>query len=136
MTMISIVKHLSPDGGKDLLMERQEGSENDEKQSSFWEFTWADRYVKSPDSRTMTLWTALALSINTMSIFIVYYEAAFRLVAWEKESPWVYALEFVLLFEIIIFFFKAYPAEENHRGWLLSVLGFCGLCKEKIKIEV
>ncbi len=119
-----------------MFLERQERSELEASKSSFWELTWADRYVKSPDSRIMTLWTALALSINTMSIFIVYYEAAFRLMAWEKEAPWVYALEFVLLLEIIVFFFKAYPAKDDHRGWLLSVFGACGLCKEKVKIDL
>ena len=84
----------------------------------------------------MTLWTLLALSINTGSIFIVYYEAAFRLVAWDNEALWVYILEIVLLLEIIIFFFKAYPAKEGHRGWLLSVFGWCGLCKEKKEIKL
>ena len=27
----------------------------------------------------MTIWTALALTVNTLSIFLVYYECAFRL---------------------------------------------------------
>ena len=37
--------------------------------------------------------------------------------------------EVVLLFEIIILFFKAFPAEESSRGWVLALLGACGACK-------
>ena len=68
--------------------------------------------------------------MNTGSIFIVYYEAAFQLTAWEREASWILVIEFILLLEIIIFFFKAYPAKEDHRGWWFSVVGICGFCKE------
>ena len=133
MTMISIVKHLSERESKEMLYSREENLEPAVTNSSkFWEFKWADRYVKSPDSRIMSLWTLLALSMNTASIFIVYFECAFHLKAWEKEESWIYLIEFILLLEIIVTFFKAYDSKDGgERGWLLSVFGICGCCKKK-----
>jgi len=131
MTMISIVKHLSERESKEFLQSRlDKDAQKEEKMPSCWTFQWADKYLKPPDSKIMTLWTLLALSMNTGSIFIVYYEAAFQLTAWEREASWILVIEFILLLEIIIFFFKAYPAKEDHRGWWFSVVGICGCCKE------
>ena len=79
----------------------------------------------------MMFWTLVALSMNTVSIFIVYYECAFRLRAIEEEQSWIYAIEVILLLELLLFFFKAYPNRESERGWICSILGLCGVCKAK-----
>ena len=52
---------------------------DEEESKSCWNFNWMNKYVVPPDNRFMTIWTAIALTVNTLSIFIVYYEAAFRL---------------------------------------------------------
>lgn len=75
MTMIQLVKALS--SGEDL--KKTKNDNDDDSKMSFWDFHWATKYVMTPDSRIMSIWTAIALSVNTISIFLVYYEAAFRL---------------------------------------------------------
>ena len=68
--------------------------------------------------------------MNTISIFIVFYEDAFRLTAIENSGAFELVIEFVLFFEMIIFFFKAFPKNEEPRGFICSILGACGLCKK------
>ena len=93
---------------------------------SCWEFKWLDRYVMPPDSIYMSIWTAFALTINAASIFMVYYECAFHLKAFQTEPPAMFTFfEFVLLLETLIFFFKAYPKTESHKGPLYGLRCFC-----------
>ena len=67
--------------------------------------------------------------MNTVSIFVVFYECAFRLTAVEEASSLVMVIEFVLLGEIIAHFFKAFPDRDSPRGFICSLFGICGLCK-------
>ena len=78
----------------------------------------------------MSLWTLFALSINTISIFVVYYECAFRMRAFDKFSAFSVIIELVLVLELIVSFFKAYPAKDSHRGWILSLIEKTGLCQK------
>ena len=78
----------------------------------------------------MSLWTLFALSINTISIFVVYYECAFRMRAFDKFSAFSVIIELVLVLELIIFFFKAYPAKEPHKGWIFALIEHTGLCRK------
>ena len=77
----------------------------------------------------MSLWTLFALSINTISIFVVYYECAFRLRAFDKFSAFSVIIELVLVLELIVSFFKAYPSKDTHRGWILSLIELIGFCR-------
>ena len=77
----------------------------------------------------MVLWNFVALSMNAGSIFIVFYECAFHLAAVEYASAIVMVIEFILLFEIMVIFFKAIPKTTSARGCLCSLLGVCGMCK-------
>ena len=83
-----------------------------------------------PDKLYIIIWNFIALSMNTVSIFIVFYECAYRLTAVDEASIGTTIIEFVLLVEIIMFFFKAIPNTSSQRGWLCSLFGACGLCKK------
>ena len=85
--------------------------------------------MQRPDKVFIILWTFLALSMNTISIFIVFYECAFHLTAVKESSSIVLVIEFVLFFEIIAYFFKAFPDQDSPRGFICSLLGMCGGCK-------
>ena len=67
--------------------------------------------------------------MNTIFIFIVFYECAFHLTAVKESSSIVLVIEFILFFEIIAYFFKAFPDKESSRGFICSLLGMCGGCK-------
>jgi len=77
----------------------------------------------------MMIWNFVALGANTITIFTVYFECAFRLRALEEEAPWIYAFEVILVLEVLLSFFKAFPSTDSERGWVCQVLGVCGLCK-------
>ena len=83
--------------------------------------------MRIPNNPIVLIWTLGALSVNTASIFIVYYEAAFRLKAVENISSGMVVLEVIMMLEVLFFFFKAYPAKESHRGWIFSICP----CKKK-----
>lgn len=108
--------------------EKMQDEETEEK-GSCWELKWLDRYTQEPTKLYVVIWNFVALSMNLISIFIVFYECAFRLSAVEYASGIVMCIEFVLLFEIISIFFKAIPNTSSPRGCLCSLLGACGLCK-------
>ena len=86
--------------------------------------------MQTPDKLLIFLWTFFAISINTVSIFIVFYECAFRLTAFEESNSIVLATEFILFIDIFSYFFKAFPKKDSPRGFLCSLLGMCGLCKK------
>ena len=137
MTMIQLVKALSPRESEAMKNKRDEGDVDEEKQKVSWtEFKWADKYVKTPDNRWMTYWNILAIAVNTVSIFTVYYDASFHLHGYTDYSMLSYVFEVILLLEICIFFFKAYPMKNNsHRGFMFTILGWCGLCKKKEEFQ-
>ena len=83
----------------------------------------------------MTIWTALALTVNAVSIFFVYYECAFRMFAFTSFSAQQFIFEIILIIEVMVFFFKAYPAKETCRGWLFPVVFGCGGCKKIQNID-
>ena len=58
----------------------------------------------------MVIWTAVALAVNTYSIFIVFYECAFRMNAKTEEATYEKVIEVILCLEVILIFFKSYPA--------------------------
>ena len=98
---------------------------------SCWEFKGMDRYMQQLDEPFIVIWNAISIIANSVSIFLVYYEAAFRLNGFEDEQAFAFILECVLIADIILNFFKAYYSQESHRGWIFSLLGICGACKEK-----
>ena len=69
--------------------------------------------------------------MNAISIFTVYYDCAFRLKTKDKFEAMPFVFEIILIIEMILFFFKAYPAKESHRGYVFSIFRTCGFCKEK-----
>ena len=83
--------------------------EEDEKKTTCWDFKWADRYVQSPSMVWMAIWTAVALTVNTISIFVVFYECAFRMRGLSEPGALNTVFEIILLLEIILIFFKSYP---------------------------
>ena len=85
------------------------GGEDDEKKTTCWDFKWADRYVQSPSMVWMAIWTAVALTVNTISIFVVFYECAFRMRGLSEPGAFNTVFEIILLVEIILIFFKSYP---------------------------
>lgn len=129
MTMIQLVKALS--SGEDL--KKAKNQNDDELAKSCWDFHWANKYVMTPDNKFMTIWTAIALSVNTISIFLVYYEAAFRL-SFIQQSVVITVFEICMTLEIFALFIKAYPSKDSDRGWVFSVFGKCGCCKDKQSI--
>ena len=54
-------------------------AEEEEPKDSFWNLNWLDRYVQEPTKYFMVIWNLTAITVNTISIFIVYYECAFRM---------------------------------------------------------
>ena len=65
---------------------------------------------------------------------MVFYECAFRLKGLPEEpGTFNTVFEVILLAEIILIFFKTYPGDTSHEGWLFSVLRTCGLCKKTRK---
>mmetsp|Transcript_1164 Transcript_1164/g.1537 ORF Transcript_1164/g.1537 Transcript_1164/m.1537 type:complete len:95 (-) Transcript_1164:109-393(-) len=90
-----------------------------------------DRYMVKPDKLAMVAWTFISIGINTASIFIVYYECAFHLRAVKETSISIMAIEFILAADIILQFFKAFPGRESNRGWICTLLGWCGFCKTR-----
>lgn len=83
----------------------------------------------------MTIWTMIALSVNAISIFTVYYDCAFRLKSKHTFEAMPFVFEVILIIEMLLFFFKAYPAKESPRGFLFSIFKTCGLCREKEEAE-
>ena len=117
---------------------RSKDALNDEEEVehvSCWKLIWLNKYVQSPNKLFMILWNFLALSMNTVSIFIVFYEFAYHLTARENDSNIVLFIEFVLFFDIIAYFFKALPSKDSPRGFICSLLGMCGLCKKKCRFK-
>ena len=132
MTMLQLVKALSSRESDELVQKRKD----DEKKVKCTDFLWADRYVQTPDNMWMTIWTFIALTVNTFSIFMVYYESAFHLRAFDDMPMIITIFEVILTLEIVIIFFKAYSAKDSHRGWLFSVGKTLGCCKKKDDDEV
>ena len=58
----------------------------------------------------MMIQTLIALSVNAISIFTVYYDCAFRLKSKHTFEALPFVFEIILIIEMILFFFKAYPA--------------------------
>ena len=83
------------------------------------------------DEPQIAIWNAVSVVANSVSIFSVYYEAAFRLNSFETEQAFAMIFECVLVMDIMLTFFKAYDSRESHRGWIFSLLNVCGICKEK-----
>ena len=79
------------------------------------------------------IWNIVALSVNTLSIFVVYYEAAFRLKAITQTLPILTFFEVILMLDVLFIFLKARPKSDGHRGWICPILGLCRLCKEDKK---
>ena len=73
--------------------------------------------------------------MNAISIFTVYYDCAFRLKTKDKFEAMPFVFEIILIIEMILFFFKAYPAKESHRGYVFSIFKTCGFCREKEENE-
>lgn len=108
MTMIQLVKALSSTDKleKQLVPEDEE----EEEKVSCWKFIWADKYVQKPNKLWMVIWTALALSVNTISIFLVSYECAFHLTASSDLGAMSDIFEVILCLEVLVMFFKSYPS--------------------------
>lgn len=66
-----------------------------------------DKYIQKPDKMYVILWNMVALSVNTLSIFVVYYEAAFRLTAFTESYAILTVFEVVLLIDLFFAFLKA-----------------------------
>ena len=78
----------------------------------------------------MVIWTAIALIVNTFSIFTVFYECAFRMRAKTEEASYEKIFEIILCLEVILIFFKSYPVSQDHQGWVFSFLRIFGCCKK------
>ena len=78
----------------------------------------------------MITWTLVATIVNSFSIFLVYYEWAFRLKALDELPGTFMFFEIVILMDLFVVFFRAYDAKEGHRGFVYSIFGTCGFCKE------
>ena len=83
----------------------------------------------------MMIWNLTAIGVNTVSIFFVYYECAFHMRAVEKAGWMNYLIELILAAEVLVIFFKSYPARDSPRGFICSLLGACGLCKKRCLIK-
>ena len=79
----------------------------------------------------MVIWNLIAIAVNTVSIFIVYYECAFHMRTVMFSGAFVTLIELILAVEVIIIFFKAFPERESPRGYMCILLGYCGLCKNR-----
>ena len=79
----------------------------------------------------MVIWNLTAITVNTISIFIVYYECAFQMKSAIVQGAVNYLIELILAAEVILIFFKAFPDRESPRGYICSLLGACGLCKQR-----
>ena len=75
------------------------------------------------------------MSVNAISIFTVYYDCAFRLKSKDSFESIPFVFEVILIIEMILFFFKAYPAKDSHRGYLFNIFKMCGFCREKEEKE-
>ena len=129
MTMIQLVKALST--REDHLKREVDAEEEKQEKISCWEFRWLNRYVQPPNKYYMTIWTLIALTVNTLSIFLVYYECAFRLKVFDEFGPVSQTFEVILVVEIIVFFFKAYPEKDGSEGFLYPVLTLPKKCCRK-----
>lgn len=107
--------------------------EEEEEQVSLWGFQWMDRYVQKPDNIIMILLALLDLSFNIVYIFLVVYDSAFRLTTMKERSAFVLFIEFGLVAQMILVFFKAFPEKESPRGFICTLLWCCGLCKKRCK---
>ena len=92
-----------------------------------------DRYVQKPDNIIMILLALLDLSFNIVYIFLVVYDSAFRLTTMKERSAFVLFIEFGLVAQMILVFFKAFPEKESPRGFICTLLWCCGLCKKRCK---
>ena len=82
LTQIQIVKALSTRESGTLanrLSEALDFADEEEVKDSCWNLNWLDRYVQEPEKYFMVIWNLTAITVNTISIFIVYYECAFRM---------------------------------------------------------
>lgn len=130
-TLIQIVKALSPRESKEMRDRAKLDHEEEEVQVSCWKLEWLDRYVMTPENLYVTLWTFIALSVNTVAIFYISYDCAFHLAAIESYNPFILVIEILLLFELIMVFFIAIYEKDNPRGFICSLFGFCGFCKKR-----
>lgn len=72
--------------------------------------------------------------MNTVSIFVVYFESAFRLQAFRDSFSILTIFEVIMLFDILLTFFKTRRTIDGHRGVICSILGICKLCREKRRV--
>lgn len=109
MTMIQLVKAVCKMESDEMKNIMKDLDDEDEAKVSCFKLKWLDRYVQPPNKLLMTAWTFLALTVNSISIFFVYYECAFRMRAFKSFSFLQMIFDVVLTLEMIIHFFKAYP---------------------------
>lgn len=132
MTMLQLVKAVCKMERDEMQNIMKDLDDEDETKVSCFQLKWVDKYVQPPNQLVMTAWTLLALTVNSISIFFVYYECAFRLRAFKSFSSLQMIFDVVLTLEMVIHFFKAYSSKESYRGWIHPVFKFMGTCKEKI----
>lgn len=100
---------------------------------SCWELRWLNRYVQTPDKPVIIVWTFIALSLNIIYVFMVFFECAFRMTAIEERRSIDYVMVIGLVIEIIMIFFVAYPETDSPRGLICILLSFCGVCKTRCR---
>ena len=77
----------------------------------------------------MLIWNFFVLTINLITLLFVSYEEGFRLVTVEEGEPtFLFWMDIIICTDIIITFFKAYPAKFKAVGFWLMLFRKLKIC--------